>query len=167
MNRKKSVVILSLVVLSLLLVACTDRAGNITLKPVWDKIIEAGQLKFLGSSDNALVGFMRVLVAILVFALLFEASRLSGLSRNIGITVSIILAVMSAIFIPGNILAGIGGAYATVVAFMLLGVPVIGGFYALWRIPSTNRMWIALKIVVILLLLWILISIKTHASTII
>ncbi len=148
--------------------ACTDQAGNITIKPIWDKILSVGSLQFLGitSGGNALIAFMRILVAILVFALLFEASRLTGLSRNTGIVVAAILAIMSAIFIPGRILAGIGGAYATLIAFVLIGIPVIGGGYALIAIPGTSRGLILLRIAVILLLLWILISIKTHASSI-
>lgn len=160
---KNGKVLVSLLVLSFFLLACTDQSGSITIKPIWDKIITVGQLHFLGSSDNALIGFMRILVAILVFALLFEGGRLLPLGRNAVIAVAAILAIMSAVFIPGNILAGIGGAYATVVAFVLIGIPIAGGGYALIAIPGTSRGWIALRIAVILLLLWILISVKTHA----
>ncbi len=164
MGWKKGKVLISLVILAFFLLACTDASGSLTVKPIWDKILSVGSLEFLGiQGEGGLIAFMRILVAILVFALLFEASRLIGLSRNVAIAVTAILAIMSAVFIPGNLLAAIGGAYATVVAFVLIGVPVVGGFYALLRIPSTNRWLIALKIAIILLLLWVLISVKTHA----
>ncbi|MEK6951038.1 MAG: hypothetical protein AABX13_04925 [Nanoarchaeota archaeon] len=167
MSWKKGRVLISLLVLSFFLLACTDASGSITVKPIWDKILNVASLQFLGVTEgNALIAFMRLLVAILVFAVLFELGRLTPLGRNTAIVVAAILAIMSAIFIPGNLLAGIGGAYATVVAFVLLGIPVLGGFYALMAIPGTSRGMIALRLAVILLLLWILISIKTHALAI-
>lgn len=165
MNCKKGLLILILLLGSMLLVSCGTDRDDSEIGGIFDDIIDIGRLEFLGFyDDNALVGFMRILVGILVFAVLFELARLVGMSRNIGITVAIIFAIMSVIFIPGSILAGIGAAYATLVAFVLIGIPVLGGGYALYRIPSSNRGLIFLKMGIIVLLLWILIAVRGQAT---
>ena len=162
MNWQKIRGISSLFALSIILTACQSSRLPTGLE-IWNKILWFGTLGFIGFNDNPVAGFMRILVGILIFAILFELSRVVGLSRNIGITVSIILSLMTAVFIPGTVLAGIGTAYATFVSFVLIGLPVVGGLYALYRIPSTSRWWIFIKIVLILILIAILISVKDHA----
>ena len=163
--QKRGLQIGLIVVLSLLVVSCAQ-GQQLTLKDIWDAILSIGKLEFLGfAGENALVAFMRIMIGILVFALLFEGSRAVGLARNIGTVVALVLSIISVIFIPGSILAGIGGAYATLIAFVLIGVPVVGGFYVLIRIPSTSRGWIALKMVIIVLLIWILSAVKANALT--
>jgi hypothetical protein len=162
--KKGGKVLVLLLILSLFVVSCTsiDSSDDISAKGVWDDIISIGTLDFLDDED-AIFGFVRLMVALLVFAVLFEVSALLGFSKNIRIVIATILAILPAIFIPNTILAAIGGTYALVVSFILIGVPVLGGGYALYRIPSTSRPLILLKISIILLLLWLLFIVKDHA----
>jgi len=147
----------------LLLTACqTSQAQVPTLKDIWEGILEIGTLGFIGSADN-LVGFMRIMVFILVFAVLYEASRLTRFPTNIRAVISIVISIISSVVMPAGVLAGIAAAYGTVVASVLIGVPVLGGFYALYRIPSDDRWQIALKIGIILITLVVLIEIKYGA----
>ncbi len=150
-----------LLLLSMFLVSC-QQAG-ISGSEIFNKIIWFGSLGFLGASGNPMEGFMRILVVVLIFAIFYELGGLIQLSSNIRTVVSLILAIMSGVFIPGTILAGIGAAYGTLVALFLIGLPVVGGLYAIYRIPNTTRFYIFLRIVVILILLTILISVKVHA----
>ena len=150
-----------LLLLSMFLVSC-QQAG-ISGESIYNKIIWFGSLGFLGATGNPMEGFMRILVITLVFAIFYELGGLIQLTPSIRITVSLILAIMSGIFIPGTVLAGIGAAYGTLVALFLIGLPVIGGLYAIYRIPGTTRFYIFLRIVIILILLTILISVKVHA----
>lgn len=152
-----------LFVISLFLVSCQE--VGISASEIFNKLLWFGSLGFLGQyGGNPLDGFMRILVIILVFAIFYELGGISNLiSPNIRTVVSLILAIMSGIFIPGTVLAGIGAAYGTLVALFLIGLPVVGGLYAIYRIPNTRRFYIFLRIVVILILLAILISVKVHA----
>jgi len=163
--KKRALIIVFLILSTFLLASCASQSPGEGINKTIQNIIAIGQLKFLGvDSENMLTGFMRVLIFILVFALLFEGSRLIGLSRNIGITIAIVLSIISVIFIPGSVLAGIGAAYGTLVAFILIGIPVVIGLWALYAIPATSRWQVSLKIVIILILIWILMAIKGHAT---
>ncbi len=64
---------------------------------------------------------------------------------------------------PAGVLAGIGITYGTITAFVLIGVPVLAGLYAIYAIPSTNRWLIGMKIAIIILLLIILRAVRFHA----
>lgn len=157
-----------LLLTGVLLTSC-DTAGEISFEGVFDKIISIGNLEFLTQSSTypPLVGFMRIMVAILIFVILSEAGRVLPFGPNARITLAIILAVISAIFIPGPILAGIGGAYATLFAFILIGVPILGGLYLFFRVPSDTAFMVVLRIAILLLILWILLAVKNHALSLI
>lgn len=164
---KRSGVILFLLIISLFVVSCAP-GQQLTLKSVWNDILSIGQLKFLlgnAAPDNVIIGFMRLMVGILVFALLYEVSGLLGLSKNVRITVAVIISIMSLVFMPGAVLAAIGGSYATVVSLVMIGVPVVGGLYVIFRIPSTSRGLIFVKIVILLILLFVLINVRDQALT--
>ncbi len=167
--RKRSALLVFLLLIGMFVVSCEASEGSLSVKGIWDKVTYVGSLKFIEgfTGDNALVGFMRILVAILVFALLFEGSRVVGLSRNISLVVCGILAIMSAMFIPGAVLAGIGAAYGTLVSLILIGVPVAGGLYAVFRIPTDENWQIVVRIVILLILLWILMAVSKHAATLV
>ncbi len=163
MNWKKKGFFTALLAQALFLVSCTS-PGFPSGMDIYKKILWVGSLGFLGNVDSPMAGFMRIMIFILVFAVLYELSRLvPGLTKNIAITVTGILALISAIFIPGPVLAGIGAAYGTVVAFVLIGIPVIGGLYLLHRVPAQTRWNHFIRIVIILLLIAILISVRNHA----
>ena len=150
-----------LLLVSLFLVSCQE--AGISGSEIFNKILWFGSLGFLGASGNPMDGFMRILVVVLVFAIFYELGGLVSLSPSIRTTISLILAIMSGVFIPTAVLAGIGAAYGTIVALFLIGLPVVGGLYAIYRIPGTTRFYIFLRIVVILILLAVLISVKVHA----
>ena len=119
--------VMALILFSLFLASCTPASGP-SADDIWDKVVKIGSLGFLGDSpENDLIALTRVLIFILIFALLFEGSKLTGLSRNSAIVVSAVLAIMSTIFIPASILLGIGAAYSTVIAILIVGAPVVGG----------------------------------------
>ncbi len=156
-----------MLLLGVLLVSCSQSTGQLSGTEIWDTIIKLGSLEYFGvTGTNALVSFMRVLVAILVFAILFEVSHFLGFSRNARIALALILSVISSIFIPAEVLAGIGGAYATLISFVLIGTPLVAGMVAYFNIPHTTRGWIAVRMVILFLLLWILLAVKHHASAI-
>jgi len=167
MNQKRVLIGFSLLLLGVLLVSCSQSAGQVSGKDIWDTIIKLGSLEYFGlTGTNAVVSFMRVLVAILIFAILFEVSGLLNFARNVRIALAVILSVISSIFIPAEVLAGIGAAYATLISFVLIGTPLIAGLVAYFNIPHTTRGWIAIRMVILLLLLWILLAVKHHASAI-
>lgn len=149
-----------------------------TLSNVWWTIINTiGDLGFLGmGGDTAVVAFTRILVWILVFTILFavitigkkgDKDALGFLKRNQTLVISAVIATISAIFLPGTLLAAIGAGTATIVAFALIGGPVVGVAYVLWKIPwegKETRWTVFVKLVMCLLLFWILSVMKYHVA---
>jgi hypothetical protein len=175
-----------ILVASMFLVSCSDvedSQGNVDSGKVFDKIVSIGKLEFVtgfeagGASysgvqgENELIGLMRILIGILVFTLFYwGASNIPGLrdnNRAIPVVISLVLAIISVIFIPGKVLAGIGGAYGTLVGFVLMGIPIFIGGMVLYLIPADNRWLISFRIIIILLMIWILRAVVTHAKDVI
>ena len=157
-------VIRSLALMPLLfLTACqSSSTGFPSFTDIWGRILGIASLGFLNTAANA-EAFMRLMVFILVFAVFYEASRLTQFQPNIRAVISLVLAIISAVFMPAGVLAGIGITYGTITAFVLIGVPVLAGLYAIYAIPSTNRWLIGMKIAIIILLLIILRAVRFHA----
>ncbi len=173
MEWKKAGALVILLLLSLFLFSCGETnsgtaSSDFTRVDFQNWIKDIGGLGFLGvTKDNAFVSFMRILVGILVFTLLFEASRFLPFNPNARVAIAIIIALISVIFIPGTILAGIGAAYGTLVSFLLIGVPVVAGLYAFFMIPTTNWYLILIRIILLGILLWILLAVKKYATALI
>ena len=144
---------------------------------IWDTILKIGSLGYLcnltlpkttcQTNENDLVALMRVLIGILTFALFYMgASAVPGLNeqKNIAITVSIILAIMSVIFIPSEVLIGIGAAYSTIVSVILIGAPIVGGLLLFRMVPGDSRGGIGMRIIILLLLIFVLTAVKNYAG---
>jgi len=162
--RLNKVGVISLLLVSLLLASCAPSPGP--SEGIWETVLEIGSLGFLniGDAENNIVAFVRILLGVLIFALLYMgASAVPGLKeqRNIAITVSIILAIISVIFIPASILVGIGSAYSTLFALVLLGAPIVA-IFLLYR--TLNESSIVLKLGLLIILLLILIAVKTTSE---
>ncbi len=166
MNRKIGVLFLFLLMIPLIHADIGD-----TLKNVWQSVISIGSLQFLGvTGDNAVVAFTRILVVIFVFAVLFgvlsgfggSAGPLSFLSRGQAGIVAGIIAILTGIFFPPSVLLAIGTEWATLVALLLLGTPILAMFFLLHSLPDDSCSWRFLKLIIALLLLWIIGAMQTH-----
>jgi signal transduction histidine kinase len=107
------------------------------------------------------IGFLRLLIGILIFTIIYSAIGLvnkigsSGegfLSKNIAITISIILAIMTSIFIPGGILIAIGASYAAIFSFIVLGSLIGGALFLVVGLPTPNRFVASAKLVGLILI---------------
>ena len=124
-------------------------------------------------SDQAIGAFMRFCIWLFVFTLLywvagllFPAGTPRAMSRNITITVAVVIATISTIFIPIGVLIAIGEVYATVVSLIMFGIVIA----ALVWFYINSAVWMAahptmLRVIRlgILFLLWILLNIVTTA----
>lgn len=142
------------------------------LSGVWSKILSIGNLSFV---QGQLVSLTRVLIWILTFALFFavlgglgagkQEGRLTFLGRNQAMVVAGVLATISAIFLPAAAILAVGAGWATAVGLILIGTPVLGLGYVLWKIPGRDKDGNALpetkgtvifKLLLSMLLFWIL-----------
>ena len=179
--RWKKLAIVGLLLVSLLLASCvpdSNNSGPPSDVDIWGTIISIGSLGFLCDQQDVkeplfgitilqrcdkeanLVALMRVLIGVLTFALLYmgtSAVPALNQNRNVSIAVSIILAIMSVIFIPNSVLLGIGAAYGTLVAIIMIGAPVVVGFI-IYRAMSESH-W-AFKVLLLVVLLGILTLVK-------
>ncbi|HLD39829.1 MAG TPA: hypothetical protein VJB13_01685 [Candidatus Nanoarchaeia archaeon] len=172
--RWNKVGVIGVLVIFLFLVSCAPSPGP--SKGVWDTILNIGSLEFLCRGGitasgcdfvGGLISLMRVLIGIVIFALLYMgASAVPGLSnnRNIAITVSLILAIISVIFIPSEVLVGIGAAYSLLFSVILIGAPIVGGLLLFRAIPGDSRGGIVARIIILCLLIWGLALLKHYAG---
>ena len=138
----------------------------LSLDSLWSNLITFGNLHWLGYSDaNLVLGLMRILLWFLIFTLFFAvmtglgsekgSAPMKFFGRKQAAIVAAILATIAVIFIPPNILAATGTGWATLVALVLIGAPVVGIAYLLWKIPwegEETKFTFFLKIVLFLLL---------------
>lgn len=128
-------------------------------------VLDVGSLQFLGSPDNQFIGFIRILMAVLIFTLLYLGlSMIPGISRGIGITIGILLAAMVSVFMPADVLLAWGTSYATLFAFVIVFGPVIGLGTLLIFTPTPNRATAFVKLVSVLALWWLVAHIATLAN---
>tara|TARA_Y100000310_G_C20667471_1_gene808406 strand:- start:1672 stop:2196 length:525 start_codon:yes stop_codon:yes gene_type:complete len=147
-----------------------------TLDNVWNKILDFGRLDFLGISDGSLVtAFTRILIGIMLFTIFFASlstfvgGRI-GMNRGQSGVVAAILAIISAIFMPANVLLAVGAGWATAISLILVGGPVLGIGYVLWNLDkwleleSDTRGSVMFKLALCLILFWILSAMKYHVG---
>ncbi len=160
--------VISLLLLTLPLVHA-DLGG--TIRNVWQSVITVGSLQFLGvTPDTAVAAFTRILLAILVFALLFgalsgfggHARWLSFLSRGQAAIIAGIMAVITGIFLPVSVLLAVGTEWATLVSLLLLAAPIMALFFLLYSLPDDSCSWRFLKLLLALVLLWIVGAMRLH-----
>jgi len=144
------------------------------LRVIGETIITIFGFEWIKNETNALGAFMRLCIWIFVFTLLMAISRIiaalpgaahlaAGMQRNIVIVLGIIIATISTIFIPIEVLLAIGEVYSTVAAFIMFAILFtgIGYLYSLiWRRVGRFLAFVRFSI---LLLFWILLNIVTTA----
>ncbi len=149
-----------------------------TLSNVWARILDFGSLSFLGiSGGQGVVAFTRILLGILVFCIFFAVITMFGkgsgdparapvsfFNRTQAIVIAAVMAIISAVFLPAEAILATGAGWATAIAFLLIGGPIVGISYVLWNITdwvndgTETRGTIFLKVMLCLMLLWVLSS---------
>ena len=130
-------------------------------------ILDIGRLEFLFGSgaENQLIGFVRILMAILVFSILYWGlSIIPGMPRNIAITIGVLLAILTAVFMPKEILLTFGATYATIFALIIIGGPIAGALALCFFTPTPNRGVAFIKFLVIVFVMWLISKINVWAG---
>ncbi len=120
------------------------------LGSIWQKILSIGSLSFIGVSG--VVPLTRILIWILVFTILFATISFLGkgggeggtrpfsyFTRTQGIVVAAVLATVTAIFLPPSVLLATGTGWATIIALILIGGPIVGLGYLVLTIPGKGK----------------------------
>ncbi|MEK6938594.1 MAG: hypothetical protein AABX04_06115 [Nanoarchaeota archaeon] len=149
---------------------------------VWTSILSVGNLSWLGMSDGGIVvAFTRILLGLLAFTLFFalitvfgggkgdvKRAPISFFNRSQAMIVAAILGVMTAVFLPAEVILAVGAGWATAMAFILLFGPVAGVGYFLWSFPFNGQPdtkgTLFLKFILCVLLFWILSAMNYHLT---
>ncbi len=172
MNKKWVVVLFSLLSMPFVL------AEDSMLQSVWFKFLSFGNLSFLGLSDGSIVvAFTRLLIWIFVFTVFFAVITQFGgrtgtvlgfLNRGQAMVVAFVIATITAIFIPAQVLLATGAGWATIVSLVLVGGPIVGIGFLIFRLPgmigTPGRGVLFLQFLLSILLLWILMVMKYHVA---
>ncbi len=157
-----------------------------TMASVFDTIVGMGNLSFLGfSHGSVIVGFTRVLIWTLIFTLLFAVTSSFGfnskkksgplgfLSKSQGMIIAAIIATISAVYLPNQVLLATGAGMATIFGLLLVGGPVVAVALLLFQLPGKDKdgkskpediMSVSLKLVIVLVLFWVLTVMRYHVA---
>ncbi len=171
MQKSISGLILLLLLLSVLGAGMAFAAGSpsptLEKDSIVNQILWVGSLTFLfgDSPDNEFIGFLRILMTVLIFTLVYLGlSAIPGLTRGVAITISIILSILVSVFFPASILLAWGTTYATLFAFVIVFGPILGVAALLIMSPTPNRGIAFLKLVAVMALWWTVFQIGTWAA---
>jgi len=134
MVKKRWLIYLFFLVIFSVSVAAQLEIGE-TLGEVGGVILEVFSLSWV-TSEQMMVGLVRVGVAIIMFAGLFAGSQALKLDKRIGGMIALIMAIISAFFIPASVLLTIGGIWATIFSLVFIFGPIIGVLYLVYQIPA-------------------------------
>ncbi len=143
---------------------------------IFDQIIYFGSFSFLGvPNPSMLIAFTRFMIWIITFTLFFavivnkanvKGFSLGFLKRNQAMIVSAVIASITIIFLPVEVLLAFGAGWGTLIALILVGGPVIGILAVFLMTPSNDRTYLFMKFVGCLVLLWILTAMKYHIGVV-
>ena len=153
MKKRSGKFWLSLFIFALTLVLPAVSALPATLDNAYRGLVSIGNLSFIGVSDGAMVvGLTRLLIWILVFTIIYaliaptnKKSPLSFLAKNQAMVVALVMATVAAIFLPASVLMATGAGWATAVALILIGLPVVGVGYLLIKMVLDDNTWLAVR----------------------
>lgn len=166
-----------LAVLSLLTIPFVAADTGI-ISTLWYRVLSIGNLSFLGLSDGSIVAaFVRLLIWILLFTVFFAVitglggakgtAPMSFFNRGQAGVIAAVIATIGAIFLPAQVLLATGVGWATAIALLLIGGPVVGIGVLLMKYPgqgNETKMTVLIKLVLCLLLFWILTAMKFHVT---
>lgn len=120
----------------------------------------------IGITEPLIITLLRVGILILIAVLLFEGLSHVGLSQGTSIAISIVLALISVVAMPGSILATIASTYGVLFSFILIMIPLGGLLFVIYGlIPGDRLVWRIVRIVLILVLIYFFFRIKTWVGT--
>jgi hypothetical protein len=168
---KKNFLVL-LLVLGTMLSPCV-LAESDGIKGTISDILDIGRLEWLlgGSAENQLIGFIRIIIAILIFTMLYlglsvanNAMGGNAIPKNIAITIGILMAIVSAVFIPGEVLMMFGETYATIFSLIIIGGPILAILSLCFMTPTPGRGMAFLKFCAICFVIWLIDKITDWAA---
>ena len=139
---------------------------------IFGSILDIGRLDFLYDDDlvdlnpdNKFVGFVRILMAIMVFALIYLGlSMIPHMSRNISIVIASCLTVLTAVFFPAEVLMAFGETYAVIFALIIIGGPIMGILALCFLTPTPRWPHALLKFLAVCGVMWLIHKISLWAQ---
>lgn len=176
MKKKGLKSVMYSLVLLLVIPAVLADIGS-TLGNVWQRFLSVGTLSFIGISG--VLPLTRILIWIFIFTVIFatitslkDRTPFSLFNRGQAGVIAAVVATISAVFIPAQVLLATGTGWAVVVALFLIGGPIVGLGYLLLTFPRDDagksipdtKGTVLLKLVLCLLVFWILSAMKNAAG---
>ncbi|MFA6460815.1 MAG: hypothetical protein WCV90_00995 [Candidatus Woesearchaeota archaeon] len=112
----------------------------------------------IGITEPLLILVIRLAILSIVALLLYEGISKLGLSQGAAGGIAFLIAAISAVFIPGGVLAAVASTYAVVISVILILLPIAALMFLVYAvIPGTSLAWRGLRIALIILT-WVLLS---------
>ena len=152
--KSKRLILVGILVLILLQLVMSVSAAPLKSKPFASSdniflnalgtILDFANLNFGGNEDR-LLGLLRIGIGIIVFSLIYWGfGALNGVGggnaipRGIGITISIVVSIITVIFLPNSLLILMGDSFALMFSLLFFGL-VLAGIIGIWTIIPVNN----------------------------
>ena len=162
MAKKRGMLLLLIGLLSVL--SQTVAASKVTdkLADIGIAVLKVFKLEWIDGGDM-LVAFTRLAIWWLIFAIFLIASHTMNMGRAGGF-IAFLLATISIVFIPAELLLLIGGIYGTVITWGLIFAAILGVAAVIYRIPAGTPLGGFARIGLLSLLFWIFWVVSEHAE---
>jgi hypothetical protein len=153
---KKKLILLMLLILSMILISGCSDTKTAPKESSFDKILsnvvtlkflsEDGGIGVLEKPIDQVEGFIRFLLLIAIFALFFRGGQSLGMNPGTSIVLSVVISLISIIFIPTSLLVAAATGYGTLVSFFMIGLPIAIAFFAYYMFRENH--WIRFALLV-------------------
>ncbi len=138
--------LLSFILASFAVFAASPDATDNLLQNILNWIVYIGALGWIAdlavsagvSSDQALLGMLRVIIGIAVFSIIYAGAFFLQNQKNIRITISLVITLIAMIFLPSAAIVAFGTAMGSLLGFALIALVMAPLAYAYVTIPKDD-----------------------------
>jgi len=133
-------------------------ARLVTAAQPWDAIKSIVTLEVLSkigisNTGSSIEGFIKFLLMVTFFAIYFALSeKILKFGKNISVVIALTFSFLSTILIPGKLLITFATTYTTIASVIILGIPILSGFWAYFKMKEHPFIRIGILILLIYVL---------------
>ena len=164
----KKILFLMVILVMLVGVNTVYAQNSNTFDNTWDTLFKNTFMQKIFGPDllNEEI-LLKIIFMFFIFAVLYGASNLAlgAFSHNIRLVITLIMAIIAVAALPYTFLVTIAGIWGGAVVALMIGIPVLGGVYLMFKtFGDPTRFNYAAKFGIAVVLLWLLGALQTGST---